>query len=240
LDVLLVDDVQFLAGKSETQEEMFHTFNTMLGKNKQIVFTSDMPPKELSELTDRLTSRFSSGLIADVSIPDYETRTAILEKKMALEKMELPSAVKEFIIRNIVSNIRDLEGALNKVMAYSRLTNAKLTIELAEKALKDQLKKAEHPPITPLFIRDTVARYFKFSSEDLCSRKKTQALVLARQTAMYLTRKIMDISLPDVGKFYNRDHSTVIYSCNKIADDLETDAKLRVIVEELEIRVRGE
>ena len=241
VDVLLIDDVQFLEGKNETQEEMFHTFNDLYNTNKQIVITSDLPPKELVGLEARLTSRFAAGLIADVSIPDYETRTAILEKKLYSEKIEIPQNVKEFITRNIVSNIRDLEGALNKIMAWANLANATLTLELAQEALKDQLVNAEKPDITMDYIQQVVASHFKLTTEDLNSRRRTQNIVFPRQIAMYLCRKIMDRSLPDVGRFFGgRDHSTVIHSCEKIASEIETDEKLRILVEELEIRIRGD
>jgi chromosomal replication initiator protein len=241
VDVLLIDDVQFLEGKIETQEELFHMFNLMKDKNKQIVFTSDVPPNELVNLESRLTSRFASGLIADVNIPDYETRTAILEKKLDMEKLEIPAPVKEFIINNIVSNIRDLEGALNKVLANERLTNKKITLDLAKYILRDQLVGKEKPDITMEYIRQTVADHFKLTVEDLNGRKRTQNIVTPRQISMYLCRKFLDIPLPQVGNFFGgRDHTTVIHSCNKIANELETDEKMRIIVEGLEIQIKGE
>lgn len=241
VDVLLIDDVQFLEGKVETQEEMFHTFNDLYSANKQIVLTSDLPPKELTGLEARLTSRFAAGLIADINIPDYETRAAILEKKLQHEQLEIPQSVKEFIVRNIVSNIRDLEGALNKIMAYANLNNTPLSLELAQQALKDQLVNASKPYVTMEYIQQVVASHFRLTTEDLNSHKRTQTIVFPRQIAMYLCRKIMDKSLPDVGKFFGgRDHSTVIHSCNKIANEIEMDEKLRILVEDLEIRIRGE
>jgi len=240
VDVLLIDDIQFLAGKNETQEEMFHTFNHLHGQSKQIVITSDVPPRELVELENRLTSRFASGLTTDVAIPDYETRSAILDKKLDIEKLVFPQPVKEFIIRNIVSNIRDMEGALIKIAAYSRLTNATITLELAELALKDLIVGVEKPPITMGYIQEVVASHFKVTIDDLNGRKRTQSIVLPRQIAMFLCRKLMDVSLPDVGKFFGgRDHTTVIHSCDKIADELETDEKLKLTVEGLEIRISG-
>ena len=240
VDVLLVDDVQFLSGKKETQEEMFHTFNNMYNLNKQIVFTSDVPPRELKDLEERLTNRFTSGLIADVNIPDYETRTAILEKKLSMEKLDIPQLVKEFIISNIVSNIRDMEGALNKVMACARLTNKPLTLELAQHVLKDQLVKAERPAVTMEYIREVVAAHFKISVEEMHGKKRAQKIVLPRQIAMYLSRKIMDVSVLDIGKFFGRDHSTVIHACNKISGEVETDEKMRLAVEDLEIKIKCE
>ena len=240
VDVLLVDDVQFLSGRKETQEEMFHTFNIMYNQNKQIVFTSDVPPRELKDLEERLTNRFTSGLIADVNIPDYETRTAILEKKVSMEKLNIPQAVKEFIISNIVSNIRDMEGALNKVMACAKLTNKPLTLELAQHVLKDQLVKAEKPPITMEYIREVVANHFKITVEEMHGKKRSQKVVLPRQIAMYLIRKIMDINVVDIGKFFGKDHSTIVHACNKIEGEVETDEKMRLTVEDLEIKIKCE
>ena len=240
-DILIVDDVQFLVGKTETQEELFHTFNDIYSASKQIVLTSDMPPKELTGLEARLISRFAGGVIADITIPDYETRTAILETKLYNEKIEIPQSVKEFILHNIVSNIRELEGALNKVMAWANLTKATLTLELAQQALKDQLINTHKPEITMGYIQEIVASHFRLPPEDLGSRKRTQSIVFPRQIAMYLCRKIMDKSLPEVGKFFGgRDHSTVIHSCEKIANEIEMDEKLRILVEELELRIRGQ
>ena len=241
VDILLIDDIQFLEGKNETQEEMFHTFNDLYNANKQIVLTSDLPPKELTGLEARLTSRFSAGVQADVNIPDYETRTAILEKKLHSEKIELPPKVKDFITQNIVSNIRDLEGALNKIMAYANLTKTQITLELAEQALKDQLVNAIKQDITIEYIQQVVAAHFRVSVEDLTGRKRTQSIVLPRQIAMYLCRKIMDKSLPDVGKaFGGRDHSTVIHSCEKIGKEEEESDKMRILLEELERSIKGE
>ena len=240
-DVLLIDDIQFLEGKEGTQEEMFHTFNTLYNDNKQIVLTSDQPPKELNSLEKRLTSRFAMGLIVDITLPDYETRAAILEKKLAMEHLNIPQEVKEFITRNIVSNIRDLEGALNKVTAYARLTSTPITLELTELALRDQITGAQKPDITVPYIQQVVASHYNLSTDDLNSRKRTQNIVYPRQIAMYLSRKILEVSLPILGDFFGgRDHSTVIHSCEKIANELENDARLRGVVNELEKKIKGE
>jgi len=240
-DILLMDDVQFLEGKVETQEEMFHTFNTLYNNNKQIVLTSDQPPKELTALEARLTSRFAMGLTADITIPDYETRTAILEKKLHLEHLDIDQSVKDFITRNVVSNIRDLEGALNKITAYARLTNAQISLSLAEQALKDQLVSNQKPDITVPYIQQVVAAHYNITTADLSGRKRTQGIVLPRQIAMYLSRKLLEVSLPDVGKFFGgRDHSTVIHSCEKIANEIETDTKLRDTVNDLERNIKGD
>ena len=240
-DILLMDDVQFLEGKVETQEEMFHTFNTLYNNNKQIVLTSDQPPKELTALESRLSTRFGMGLTADITIPDYETRTAILEKKLDMEDLDIDQSVKDFITRNVVSNIRDLEGALNKITAYARLTNAQISLSLAEQALKDQLTANQRPDVTVPYIQQVVASYYNVTTDDLSGRKRTQGIVLPRQIAMYLSRKLLDVSLPDVGKFFGgRDHSTVIHSCEKIANEIETDEKLRITVNDLERSIKGD
>ena len=239
-DLLLIDDVQFLSGKNETQEEMFHTFNDLYSENKQIVLTSDVPPRELRDLEARLTSRFSAGLIADITIPDYETRTAILEKKLHSEMIEIPQEVKEFITRNIVSNIRDLEGALTKVTAYARLTNTTITLDLTQEVLRDQLIAMDRQSVDMDFIQSVVAQYFQISKEDLKGKRRAHNLVYPRQIAMYLCRKMLDVSLPDVGKLFGgRDHTTVIHSCDKIAREVEHDKKLQTQVEELEVKIRG-
>ena len=241
LDVLLMDDVQFLESKVGTQEELFHTFNILHGNNKQIVLTSDQPSKELTNLESRLTTRFSMGLMTDVSLPDYETRSAILEKKLDIEHLNIPNLVKDFITRNIISNIRDMEGALNKLTAYAKLTNAKITLELAEVVLKDLLTPNQKPDVTIPHIQQVVASHFNITTADLAGRKRTHNIVMPRQIAMYLSRKLLDVSLPDVGKLFGgRDHSTVIHSCDKIANEIEIDEKLRVVVNDLERSILGD
>jgi len=241
-DVLLLDDIQFLERTVETQEEMFHTFNTLHNDSKQIVLTSDLPPKELTAIERRLTTRFSMGLIVDVTLPDYETRTAILEKKLALERLVIPDSVKELIIRNIVSNIRDLEGALNKVTAFARLTNTQVTLEIAKEALKDQLEAAEKKVIDIEYIKEVVAEHYSLSVEDLNGRRRTKNIVIPRQLAMYLCRKILpDASLPQVGSnFGGRDHTTVMHSCEKIAGELEYDNQLQDVILDIERKIVGD
>ena len=242
VDVLLLDDIQFLERTVETQEEMFHTFNALHGDNKQIVLTSDLPPKELTSIEKRLTTRFGMGLIVDVTLPDYETSTAILEKKLALERLTIPDSVKELIIRNITSNIRDLEGALNKVAAYARFSNTPITLELAEEALRDQMEGASKPDPTVPYIQEIVADHYNLTVADLNGRRRTKNIVVPRQIAMYLCRKILpDISLPQVGTaFGGRDHTTVMHSCEKIASELEYDNRLQDVILDLERRVLGE
>ncbi|MCL2204568.1 MAG: chromosomal replication initiator protein DnaA [Defluviitaleaceae bacterium] len=240
-DLFLIDDVQFLEGKDGTQEEMFHTFNDIYSNNKQIVITSDLPPNKLTGLEERLTSRFAMGLQVDITMPDYETRAAILEKKLHREQIDIPVQVKEFILRNVVSNIRDLEGALNKITAYARLSKVPISLDLAETALKDQLKGHIPPVITVPYIQKIVSAHFKLTPEELNSRRRTQKIVFPRQIAMYLCRKLLEVSLPDVGNFFGGfDHTTVIHSCDKIANELEYDEKLRETVAELERTIKGE
>ena len=241
-DVLLLDDIQFLERTVETQEEMFHTFNTLHNESKQLVLTSDLPPRELTSIEKRLTTRFSMGLIVDVTLPDFETRTAILEKKLALEKLRIPEEVKDLIIRNVVSNIRDLEGALNKVTAYSRFTNKEITLELAQEALKDQLEGASKPDITVAYIQKVVTEHFGISLDDINGRRRTKNIVLPRQIAMYICRKILpDASLPQVGRaFGNRDHTTVMHSCEKIGGELEYDKQLQDTILDLERKIQGD
>lgn len=241
IDVLLIDDIQFLSEKEGTQEEFFHTFNTLYDANKQIVISSDQPPKEIKTLEDRLRSRFGCGLIVDITFPDFETRTAILEKKAELDHVDVPKEVTKFIAKNIVSNIRDLEGALNKVIAYATLSKTPITIDLAEKALKDLISAKEKQEITVEFIQEVVAIYYNITSEEIRSKKRTANLTYPRQIAMYLSRKLIDISLPKIGdKFMGRDHSTIIHGCDKIAGDIEKDKQFANIIFELEKKIKGE
>jgi len=240
-DLLLLDDIQFLEGKVGTQEEMFHTFNALYNDSRQIVLTSDQPPKELTTLEQRLTSRFAMGLTVDITIPDYETRAAILEKKLEKENLKIPQEVKEFITQNIVSNIRDLEGALNKVTAYARFASNSITLELAKQALKDQLIGSRPQEITMAYIQQVVASHYNLTPFDLNLRTRKQHIVNPRQIAMYLTRKIMDETLNEIGAFYGgRDHTTVINSCDKIAGEIEKSPHLRDVINELERRIKGD
>lgn len=241
VDVLLVDDIQFIAQKERTQEEFFHTFNTLHESNKQIIISSDRPPKEIKTLEDRLRSRFEWGLIADIQPPDYETRIAILRKKADNENLSVPDEVMAFIAKSIVSNIRELEGALTRIVAYATLTNQEITIELAEGALKDIFSEKAVVQITPAFIQDIVASYYNIRSEDIRGSKKPKNIAYPRQIAMYLSRKIIDLSLPKIGEqFGGRDHSTVIHACNKIEKELEKDPELQKTIFELEKRIKGQ
>ncbi len=238
IDVLLIDDIQFIAGKERTQEEFFHTFNTLHEANKQIIISSDRPPKEIETLEDRLRSRFEWGLIADIQSPDLETRIAILRKKAEIESLSVPEEVLLFIAKTVISNIRELEGALNRILAFSSLTNKPITVELANEALKDLISKDKPKIITADYIQDTVAGYFHLKPEELRSSKRTRNIAYPRQIAMYLCRKLTDLSLPKIGeKFGGRDHTTIIHGFEKISRDLQTDIELSQIINELESKI---
>lgn len=238
IDVLLIDDIQFIAGKERTQEEFFHTFNTLYEANKQIIISSDRPPKEIETLEDRLRSRFEWGLIADIQSPDLETRIAILRKKAEVENLSVPEDVFLFIAKTVISNIRELEGALNRILAFSSLTNKPITVELANEALKDLISKDRPKIITAEYILDTVAAYFHLKPEELKSSKRTRNIAYPRQIAMYLCRKLTDLSLPKIGeKFGGRDHTTIIHGYEKISRELQTDIELTQILNELESKI---
>ena len=224
VDVLLIDDIQFIAGKERTQEEFFHTFNTLHEANKQIILSSDRPPKEIPTLEDRLRSRFEWGLIADIQAPDFETRMAILKKKADVEKLNVPNEVMVYIATKIKSNIRELEGALIRIVAYSSLTNREITVDLATEALKDIISNKQNKSITIDLIQDVVAAYFNLRVEDLKSQRRTRNVAYPRQIAMYLSRKLTDMSLPKIGEeFGGRDHTTVIHAYEKISESPNKD-----------------
>lgn len=234
VDVLLIDDIQFIAGKERTQEEFFHTFNALHDANKQIILSSDRPPKEIPTLEDRLRSRFEWGLIADIQIPDFETRMAILKKKAEVEKLNVANEVMVYIATKIKSNIRELEGALIRIVAYSSLTNREITVDLASDALKDIISKKQGKNITISIIQDLVATYFNLRVEELKSQRRTRNVAYPRQIAMYLSRKLTDMSLPKIGEeFGGRDHTTVIHAYEKISDKLNSDESLQHTIEDL-------
>ncbi|HET8766719.1 MAG TPA: chromosomal replication initiator protein DnaA, partial [Pedococcus sp.] len=217
VDVLLIDDIQFLEGKTQTQEEFFHTFNTLHNANKQIVLTSDRAPKRLDQLEDRLRSRFEWGLITDVQPPDLETRIAILRKKAAMDRLTAPPDVLEFIASKIQTNIRELEGALIRVTAFASLNRQEVDLTLAEIVLKDLIPEGGEPEITAAAIIAQTAAYFGLTIEDLCGTSRSRVLVTARQIAMYLCRELTDLSLPKIGQqFGGRDHTTVMHADKKI------------------------
>lgn len=241
IDLLLIDDIQFIANKEMTMEEFFHTFNELHGANKQIVLTSDRPPREIKKLEDRLISRFAWGLIVDIGQPDLETRIAILRKKADMEGYDVPDDVINYIATHVESNIRELEGALSRVTAFSKLTNGKLDIETAAIALKDLYQGPKERPVTPDLIKDIIAKHFQLTVEDLNSRKRTRAIAYPRQIAMYLTRELTDLSLPKIGEeFGGRDHSTVIHAYEKIERDMEEEPALKVRISEFKKEIKGE
>ncbi|NLY21113.1 MAG: chromosomal replication initiator protein DnaA [Tissierellia bacterium] len=240
VDLLLLDDIQFLSGKDSTQEEFFHTFNALY-PDKQIVITSDKPPKELKGLEDRLISRFEGGLICDIKYPDLETRIAILRKKATSENLEVSSDVIEYIADNIHSNIRELEGALLRVIAYASLTNTPVNVELAEATLKDLYHNKKNIVIDTNRIKTIVSENYSISIEDIDSRKRPKDIAFARQVAMYLTRELTDLSLPKIGnEFGGRDHTTVIHACDKINNEIKIDLEFKNHIDRLIKNVKGE
>lgn len=234
VDVLLVDDIQFIAGKERTQEEFFHTFNALYEANKQIIISSDRPPKEIPTLEDRLRSRFEWGLIADIQPPDFETRIAILKKKADMENLNVPNEVMVYIANKIQSNIRELEGALIRIVAFASLSNAQISVELATDVLKDIISSKNNKQITVELIQDVVASYYNLRIDDFKSKRRTKNVAYPRQIAMYLARKLTDLSLPKIGEeFGGRDHTTVIHAYEKISEDLEKDDTLKDTIDDL-------
>jgi chromosomal replication initiator protein len=226
IDVLLIDDIQFIAGKESTQEEFFHTFNTLHGQNKQIVMTSDRPPKAMNTLEERLRSRFEWGLAADIQPPDLETRLAILRAKAERSGRTVPGEILETIAHQMQTNIRELEGAFNRIMAYADLRGMPLTNQLVESALADMLPQRRE--LDPGFIVETVASAFGISVDQILARDRSRQIALPRQVAMYLLREEAQISLPQIGEVLGgRDHTTVMYGCDKIKDQIEQDDRLR-------------
>lgn len=234
VNILLIDDIQFLAGKERTQEEFFHTFNTLYEANKQIIISSDRPPKDIPTLEDRLRSRFEWGLITDIQPPDFETRTAILRKKAQLENLDIADEILTYIANKINSNIRELEGALIRVMAFSSLNNEEITIELTETILKDVFPENKPRQITASLIQKIVAAQFNLKPDDLKAKNRARNISFPRQIAMYLTRTMTDLSLPKIGDLYGgRDHTTVIHALEKITTEMNNDPNLSNIIEEL-------
>jgi len=238
VDVLLIDDIQFLAGKERTQEEFFHTFNTLHEASRQIIITSDRPPKDIPTLEDRLRSRFEWGLIADIQPPDLETRIAILRKKAELEGIRVPDEVAEFIAQRIQSNIRELEGALVRVVAYANLTRSPITVDLASEILKELLPAAAAKPVTIASLQKIVAEHFDIRVEEMRAKRRTKGVAFPRQVAMYLARELTDASLPRIGEeFGGRDHTTVMHACDRvkaaIAQDPQFAARLKRLVDTL-------
>ena len=241
VDILMVDDIQFLAGKERTQEEFFHTFNALHEANKQIVISSDRPPKEIPTLEERLRSRFEWGLISDIQPPDLETRIAILRKKAGTENLNVPDDTLRFIAENITSNIRELEGALIRLVAYASLRQQYIDMELAEDALRDLIPQySKNSVISIQTIQEIVCQHYGIHLSDINGRRRTQTIVFPRQLAMFLARELTDHSLPQIGAdFGGRDHSTVIHAYNKIKEDLEKNQQLQNIVVDLTQRIQA-
>lgn len=240
VDILLVDDVQFLEGKEQTQEEFFHTFNTLHGANKQIVLTSDRPPKEISTLEDRLRSRFEGGLIADIQAPDLETRIAILKKKVTLEDLDIPNDVLVFIANQFSSNIRELEGALVKVTANCALKQTDVNLDQAKEVLADILP-TQRKPLSVELIQERIAEYFGITISDMKAKKRTREITVPRQIAMFLCRELTDASLPKIGKeFGGRDHTTVLHAWEKINQEREKNEGLANQLNEIITKLHGD
>ena len=231
IDVLLIDDIQFIANKKSTQEEFFHTFNALYESGKQIVLTSDKPPKDIELLEDRLKSRFDWGLIADISNPDYETRLAILRKKAQIDNIIINDEILASIATRVDTNIRDLEGTLNRLIAKASLINSPITMEMAEKEI-NEVVSIKDKVISSEYIQDVVGKYFDVSPQDLRGSKRSNDVTFPRQIAMYLCRNVAQMSLPQIGNdFGKRDHTTVMHACNKIEKEMTSNSNTKLIVE---------
>jgi len=239
IDVLLVDDIQFISGKAVVQEELFHTFNSLYEKQKQIVMASDRPPKEIQDIPDRLKTRFGMGLIADIQPPEYETKLAILNKKAEKERIKLPEDVCQWLAKKIKSNIRELEGCLIKLAAHSSLTGTPITIEMARVVLRDVISD-EDRPVTPELIQKTVAEAFGLKVQDLRLKRRTKEVAIPRQVGMYITRELTQLSLSDIGKhFGGKDHSTVIYACKQVEERMSKDENFKNQIKSLIEKIKS-
>ena len=239
IDVLLIDDIQFIIGKESTQEEFFHTFNALHSAKKQIIISSDKPPKDMEILEDRIRSRFEWGLLADISSPDYETRVAILRKKEEMDGYNLDDSIIEYIAKNIKSNIRELEGSLNKIIAYANLEKREVTMELAETVLKDIISPNDKKIITPEYIINTVAEHYDITPEDIIGTKRNSKVVYPRQIAMYLCRELANIPLKSIGQCMgNRDHTTIMHGCDKIEQELQNSQTTQKAIEILKKKLQ--
>lgn len=238
IDVLLIDDIQFIAGKERTQEEFFHTFNALHEANKQLVISSDRPPKEIPTLEERLRSRFEWGLITDIQPPDFETRIAILQKKALMENLTIPNDVINFIATKIQTNIRELEGALIRIVAYSSLTGSSIDVALAEQVLKDILPDDRPKNVTPVQILEEVGNHFSIRPDEFKTKKRTKDLAFARQVAMYLCCELTDLSLPKIGgEFGGRDHTTVMHARDKITREIEENHQFSTVIDNLRKKI---
>jgi chromosomal replication initiator protein len=239
VDILLIDDIQFLQGKDSTQEAFFHTFNTLHDHNKQVVVTSDLPPKQLTGFEDRMRSRFEWGLITDVQAPDLETRIAILRKKAASERIDINDDVVELMASKVSSNVRELEGALIRVTAFSNLNKAPISMELARTVLKDLVLTEDTNVVSPVDIINITATFYQLTVDDLYGSSRSQTIALARQVAMYLSREMTNLSLPKIGQLFgNRDHTTVMYANKKISELMKERRSIYNQVTELTSRIK--
>lgn len=231
VDVLLIDDIQFISSKEGTQEEFFHTFNTLREAEKQIIISSDRPPNEIPKLEERLRSRFNQGLLTDIQPPDLETRIAILRKKAQAEDLDIPNDVFDYIAENIQSNIRELEGMLTRLSAYSNLSKRKIDLNLTKECLQNLITPNEPVIINGELIQKKVAEYYQMRVEDFKAKKRTKNIAFPRQIAMYLCREMTDLSLPKIGELFGgRDHTTVIHACEKISEELRNDQTLQMTI----------
>lgn len=238
IDVLMIDDVQFIIGKESTQEEFFHTFNALHSARKQIILTSDKPPKEMETLEERIRSRFEWGLMADIGTPDYETRMAILRKKVESDEMHLSDEILNYIATNIKSNIRELEGALNKLLAYSNLEKMEITMDIAIKELQNIITPDKPKEITPQLIIEVVSEHFQISLDQMISKNRSKDIARPRQIAMYLCKNMTDVPLDSIGALLGgRDHSTIIHGVQKISDEYESDEKIRNLIETIKKKI---
>lgn len=239
VDVLIIDDIYFIAGKESTQEEFFHTFNTLYDAHKQIILSSDRSPKDIQGLEERLVSRFGWGLVTDIQPPDFETRTAILRKKAELAGVEIPQEVTIFLSEKIKTNIRELEGALVRVIAHSTLEGEKISLDTVKKVLKDMFKE-EEKKVTIENIQKKIAEHFNTRFSDMRTRKRNQTVVFPRQLAMYISRELTGHSLSEIGMYFGgKDHTTILHACNKIAKDMESQKDLKDLVTKLIREVKG-
>jgi chromosomal replication initiator protein len=241
VDVLLVDDIQFLAGKEQTQEEFFHTFNDLHSNNKQIVLTSDRPPKEIPTLELRLRTRFEWGLIADIQPPELETRIAILRKKIELNHFNIADDILHYIATQIPSNVREMEGALTRIVAYASLLNTEITLSIASNVIRDIVGVKQEKPLSINHIKRKVCDYFNITNAELCAKDRSKDIAFARQVAMYLARELTHVSLPKIGEnFGNRDHSTVMHACDKIKGAIQNDPEVKNTIAILIASIRSE
>ena len=239
-DLLLMDDVQFIAGRKQTQEEFFHTFNTLYESGRQIVLTSDRPPKEITQLEDRLRTRFEWGLMVDVAPPDFETRFAIIQNKAAMLGVKLPGDVMDYIAENITSNVRQIEGTLNKILAYRDLLDDQVNEETVGRAIRDMLKKSNDFAPTPKIIVSYICNYFNVDEDTLRGQSRSRDVVAARQIAIYLIRRMSGMSLNDIGKeFGDRDHSTIMHSLDKVEKQMRTDPAFAEKVKEITTNINS-